>query len=115
MIILYKGDYNTALRFYARVGEQHVPLHMAKVFFEFNSKEKGHRVGGGEAKVIDIMTGLISYTFKDNELESLGAFQGKLTIDLSQGAVRESLTFDFEIKDPHEKDELKALPQKKTA
>ena len=97
MIPLFKEDYGTPIVFTAKTKDKIIPLINSKVIFDFISKATNQRIGGGECEIIDAGQGKAKYTFKAPELALVGQFQGKATIDLSQGAKREALVLEFEI------------------
>jgi len=98
MIYLKKGDYATPILFRIQTKEAKVALIGSKVIFDFISKNTNKKIGGGECKIVDEAQGEALYEFKEPELAIPGQYQGKVTIDLSQGAKREALTLEFEIK-----------------
>jgi hypothetical protein len=99
-ITLYKNDYGTPLIFNARTKDKAVPLVASKVIFTFTSKATNQRVGGGDCEVLDVAAGKVKYTFKEGELAQEGEFQGKITVELAQGARRDGVAMDFTIVDP---------------
>ena len=99
MIVLKKNDYGTPILFKIRTNEKEIPLIGSKVIFDFISKDTNKRIGGGECKITDEALGQALYEFKDGELAQAGEYQGKVTIDLSQGAKREGLTLEFNVID----------------
>jgi hypothetical protein len=97
MIVLSKGDYNTVLVLNLKSKENPIPLVGARVVFEFVSKASGNKVGGGECKILDVVLGIVEYEFKEPELNACGDYQGKIIVDLAQGAKRESITYEIKI------------------
>ena len=100
MITLIKNDYGTPLVIHTKTNGKVIPLVGSDVYFDFLSKTTGMRVGGGKCEIIDPNQGMAKYSFKEGELANDGEFQGKVKIDLSQGARREALALDFNIVTP---------------
>ena len=99
MIPLYKNDYETAIVFTAKTRDRIIPLMGSRVVLDFISKATNQRIGGGDCEIIDASLGRARYTFKPHELAQVGEYQGKVTVELPQGARRDSLALDFEIKE----------------
>jgi len=97
MIPLIQNDYETPLVFHTKVKDRIIPLVGSKVVFDFISKATGQKVGGGECKILDEASGMAQYTFKEGELAQLGEYQGKTTIDLTQGARRDGIALNFKV------------------
>jgi hypothetical protein len=97
MITLFKEDYGTPIVFTAKTRDKVIPLIGSKVIFDFISKATNQRIGGGECEIIDVNQGKAKYIFKAPELASIGEFQGRVTIDLTQGARREGLALEFSV------------------
>ena len=97
MIPLFKDDYEIPLVFIAKANDKIIPLIGSKVMFDFISKATNKRIGGGECEILDAATGKAKYQFKAGELTQLGEYQGKVVIDLSQGARRETIALEFQI------------------
>jgi hypothetical protein len=97
MITLFKGDYATPFVFHAKTNGRVIPLVGVDMIFDFVSRDSNKRVGGGKCEVVDAILGMGKYTFSNGELEVLGEYQGKVMIDMSQGATRSALSFDFKV------------------
>lgn len=97
MIHLIKDDYKTPIVFHAKSNGRTIPLVGSEVVFDFISKTNNRRVGGGKCEMVDSAAGIAKYTFKGSELAHEGEYQGKLKIDLTQGARREALALEFKI------------------
>lgn len=96
-VMLNKNDYRTALVLEAKNDDQVIPLFGAKVIFHFVSKQKNERIGGGECEIFKAKEGLAKYKFQEGELQVVGKYQGKFSIEFPQGARRDSIALDFEI------------------
>jgi len=96
-IPLVKDDYNTPIVFHAQALNKALPLVGATVVFDFIEKKTNRRIGGGNCEIIDQNQGLAKYLFKGNELSVPGEYQGKVKIQLPQGASRVGPTLDFQI------------------
>ena len=95
-IPLFKDDYETPIIFHTKTSGKLIPLINAEVRFEFTDKE-GRRAGGGPCEIVSMEQGMAKYTFKPGELSQTGQYSGKVVVDLSQGAHRDSLPLDFEV------------------
>ena len=107
MITLYQNDVETPLVFHAKSNGKNVPLVGSEVFFDLVSKATNQRVGGGKCDILDVAQGSVKYIFKEGELAQLGEYQGRVRIDLTQGARRESLALEIQIVEIPKKDEPK--------
>ena len=99
MITLFKDDYETPIVIHAKTDGRVIPLIGADVFFDMIAKSTNKRVGGGRCEMLNVALGLVKYTFKEGELRDTGDYQGKVKIDLTQGAHRESIALEFVIVD----------------
>jgi hypothetical protein len=97
MITLFKDDYGTPIVFTIKTRDKVIPLIGSKVIFDFISKATNSRIGGGECEILDVNQGKVKYIFKAPELATLGEFQGKSVVDLTQGAHRDGLALEFKI------------------
>jgi len=97
MITLFKDDYETPILFNVQARGKNIPLIGSKVVFDFISKATNQRIGGGDCEIKDVNLGKAQYAFKAPELAQLGDFQGKITVDLTQGAKREGLALEFKV------------------
>jgi len=88
----------TPLVFNCRTDGKIIPLIGADVDFELISKSTNKRVLGGKCEIVDMANGTAKYTFKEGELGE-GEYQGRVRIDLSQGARREALALDIKVVD----------------
>lgn len=95
-IPLLKDDYETPIIFHTRTSGKLIPLINAEVRFDFTDKE-GRKVGGGPCEIVSMEQGMAKYVFKPGELAQIGQYVGKVVVDLSQGAHRDSLPLDFEV------------------
>jgi len=97
-ITLKKDDYeNSTIEITAKVGDKMIPLTGSKVLFAFIAKSTNKKIGGGECEIVNAGAGKAKYSFKKPELSQAGDYQGRFTIDLSQGAKRDGLALDFKI------------------
>jgi hypothetical protein len=94
-IPLLKDDYETPIIFTTKTRGKIIPLVGSRVIFEFISKATNQKIGGGDCEIVDAGLGQVRYTFKAPELAHPGDYQGRVTIDLSQGAKREGLALEF--------------------
>jgi len=97
MITLYKDDRKTTLVFHIRCENEVVPLVGARVLFDFISKATGQRIGGGECEIVDVPSGMCKYNWQEKDLSVLGDYQGRVKVELAQGATRDALTMEFKI------------------
>lgn len=97
MITLFQNDYETTLKINIQSKERPVVLVGSKVYFELISKKRNEKIGGGECKIEDAGRGVVRYKFNAGELQVPGEYQGKVTIQLAQGAERDSLVLEIVI------------------
>lgn len=97
MITLIKNDISTPLLFTAKSGGNVIPLVGSEVFFDFIFKATNKRVAGGKCDIVDVGLGTVKYIFKEGELSQVGEYQGRVRLDLTQGAHREALTLEMQI------------------